>query len=113
MHITFGHIPELRSLSSAERKQVYSECIHPMLMRWPIRIIKLAFTLALFIGVLVTGLLDSTAGIVSFVLLFPIADYLFDVATISFKRTQLRSAMESKNIGKNTLGETEISSVGG
>jgi hypothetical protein len=102
MHITFGQIPEIRDLSSAERKQVYLECIHPLLMRWPVRIIKFTYTLALFIGALSMGLWDSIAGFTCFVLIFVIADHLFDVTTISFMRTQLRNAMACQNIGRST-----------
>ena len=106
LHMDFGQIPELRNLSSTERRQVYTECIHPMLMRWPVRIVRLTFMIALYMGAIRMRMWDSVAGFICFVITCLIADYLFDLALVSCMRSQLRKSMMQRRIGKITQGET-------
>ena len=76
MNLTFAQLPEMRQLSSTERKQVYSQCIHPILMRWPSRFIKFGFTIVLFFGALRLDLWDSGIRCTFFMVAYLMAGHL-------------------------------------
>jgi hypothetical protein len=114
MHLTFAQLPELRQLSSTERKQVYQECIHPILMRWPARVIKLLFTFGIFMGAFHLGFADSVMRFALFMVVYLLADYLVDVAMVTCMRAQLRIAMAKRNLDtKIQEGEQDSGGNGG
>lgn len=108
MNLTFAQLPELRQLSSTERKQVYNECIHPILMRWPARFIKLLFTFAIFMGAFHLGFADSVMRCALFIVVYLLADYLLDVAIVTCMRAQLRISMAKRNLDSKTQGEQAV-----
>jgi hypothetical protein len=105
MPLTLAQLPELRQLSGSERKQVYAECIHPILMRWPVRLIKILFVFAFFKGAFHLGFFDSTMRFALFFVVYMLADYLVDVAIVTCMRSQLRQAMANRNLGIKIQGE--------
>lgn len=114
MHLTFSQLPELRQLSSTERKQVYGECIHPILMSWPARVIKLLFNFGIFMGAFHLGFADSVMGFSLFMIVYLLADHLVDVAMVTCMRTQLRVALAKKNLETKTQkGEQDSGGNGG
>ena len=105
MHLTFAQLPELRQLSSAERKQVYTECIHPILMRWPSLVVKFLFTYAIFMGAFHLGLFDSALRFALFTVVYLFADNLLDLVIVTCMRAQLRNSMANRNLGTKIQGE--------
>jgi hypothetical protein len=107
MHLTFAQLPEIRQLSSTERKQVYKECIHPILVGWPARVIKFLFTVAIFMGASYLGFADSVMRFSLFMVVYLPADYLLDIAIVTCMRTQLRIAMAKRTLDSKIQGEQD------
>ena len=97
IYLSYAQMPELRRLSSSERKKVYVECIRPLLWRFPFLVFRIASTFVLFAAVVSLGLVDSLIKFILFVVCFLVFDHISDISFIAFMRRDLRKAIDDMN----------------
>ncbi len=101
LYLWYSQFPEIADLPPERRKTAYARYIHPLLLRWPVRLVKFAFTLVCFSAMAVFELYTSTGKAVAWIIGYLIADYLFDLATIALSRSQLRTAIHASESQSN------------
>jgi hypothetical protein len=103
--LTYSQLPELREFSPIERKEIYAQCIHPMLMSWPARTIKYIFTLSFFFYAIFTEFWDSIYGYIGFVAFYILVDHLLELATIYCMRHHLRKSLAQRRVAEIDKGQ--------
>jgi hypothetical protein len=95
LYLSYSQFPEIADLPPGQRKTAYVRYIYPLLLRWPVRLVKFAFTLLCFSAMAVFELYTSAGKTIAWLIGYLVADYLFDLATIALSRSRLRTAIHA------------------
>lgn len=101
LYFWYSQFPEIADLPLERRKTAYVRYIHPLLRRWPVLLVKGAFSFLWFSAMAVLEHYTSTWKVVAWGIGYLVADYLIDLATIALSRSKLRTAIHASEPKSN------------